>query len=108
MLRPEHAGHRGEQSRRRAARGRSGVEVIVPEALDPGDLRIELYDLPENVDYTGDQDAEDDAVYRGISHERIDELVPEHGCQPGYQHEKQSHPNEETPRPAHPGSAAAM
>jgi hypothetical protein len=79
LLRPQHAGHRGQQSRRRVARGvRIAAGLVILKALDPIDFGIEQQHLAENIGDTGDQDAEDDAVDRGVSHEGVDELAPEH------------------------------
>ena len=96
LLRSEHAGHRGKQLGRPAPYHRLDISLIVSEALDPRHLRIEQNHLPKDVNDAGDQDAEDHAVYRRVSHKGVDQRSPECRSQGGHKREEQPHPNEKT------------
>jgi hypothetical protein len=69
---------------------------VVAKALDPSEFGIERQHLAEDVNDTGDQNAENDAVHRRIAHERVDQGASQQCGQSRHQHQKQDHPNQET------------
>src|SRR6185437_6312265 len=80
--------------------GRIGADA---EFLDPGDLGIEPDHLVEDVDDAGEENAEDDAVHRGIAEEILQKRASQQRRPGGHGEHEDHHAEKISARTCHHG-----
>lgn len=97
---PEHGCHGRQQPWRlllgQRARKDQAAAAFLAEFLDPGNLPAQHEDLPENIDHTEHERAEDHAVEQRVGKEGTAQTRGEHGTSRHHDEQEDEHTDEVT------------